>query len=129
MDQKHPILLILMVTLFGIAIAGAIWIFGERDTQIRRDTIISGIQHIAANAVQYRFRPVSMGGGGGSYALYRIPEKLASGELAKFEILKTSSPDTLIILATEVSGIGTVAAGVDPAGAVSILKLTGNLAH
>lgn len=129
MDRKQTFLLVLMITLFGIAVAGAIWIFGQRNIQVRRDTIISGIQHVAADAFQYRLRPSTMGGGGGSYARYSIPAKLRESELAAYEIARESSPDTLVILATGAHGIGTITGGVDANGAVTILRLTGELSY
>jgi hypothetical protein len=70
-----------------------------------------------------------MGGGGGSYARYSIPSKLRAGDLATYEIAASSSPDTLVIIATAGRGGGTVTAGVDPSGAVTIRSLTGDLAY
>jgi hypothetical protein len=129
MDRKHPFLLVLMITLFGIAVAAAIWTFGERNIQARRDAIISGIQHVAADAFQYRLRPATMGGGGGTYARYSIPLKLRQSDLATYEVGQASSSDTLYILATGAHQIGTITAGVDANGAVTILELTGELSY
>lgn len=129
MDRKHPFFLVLMITLFGIAVAGAIWIFGQRNIQVRRDAIISGIQHIAADAFQYRLRPSTMGGGGGSYAKYSIPVKLRSSDVATYELRPESSADNLIILATGAHRIGTITADVDAAGALTILRLSGDLSY
>ncbi len=128
MDRKQPLLLILMITLFGIAIAGAIWIFGQRNIQVRRDSMFADVNRIAADAYQYRLRPASMGGGGGSYARYSVPAKLRSTPLADYEISQTSSADTLIITVTAAQNIGTITASVDPGGAVRIALLTGELA-
>jgi hypothetical protein len=129
MEGKHPFLLVLMIALFGIAVAGAIWIFGERNIQMRRDAIISGVQYVAADAFQYRRRPATMGGGGGTYERYSIPMKLRRSDLATYEVGQASSPDTLYILATGAHQIGTITAGVDANGAVTILELTGELSY
>jgi hypothetical protein len=129
MDRKHPFFLVLMITLFGIAIAGAIWIFGQRNIQVRRDAIISGIQHIAADAFQYRLRPSTMGGGGGSYARYSIPLKLRTSDVATYEVGAESSAERLIILATGAHRIGTITASLDSTGAVAILNLTDELSY
>ena len=128
MDRKQPLLLIMMIVLFGIAIAGAIWIFGQRNIQVRRDGIIADLNGIAADAYQYRLRPASMGGGGGSYARYSIPAKLRSNPLADYEISKTSSSDTLSIIASAAQNLGTITATVHPDGTVRIVIITGEMA-
>jgi hypothetical protein len=127
MLRKQPLLLIVMIMVFGVAVAGAIWIFGVRNIQMRRDHIVADINRLAADAFQYRLRPASMGGGGGSYAHYSIPEKLRVTPLAAYEISQTSSPETLIILAVAARDLGTITASVDPGGMVRITARTGEL--
>ena len=129
MDRNHPFLLVLMITLFGIAIAAAIWIFGHRNIQVRRDVIVSGIQHIAADAFQYRLRPAAMGGGGGTYQNYSIPAKLRESDVAVYHILPVPSPDSLVIVATARRNVGVVTAGVDRDGVLTIISLTGELSY
>lgn len=129
MDRKNPLLLIMMITLLGIAIAGAIWTFGQRNVQVRRDAIISHVQHVAADAFQYRLRPRTLGGGGGSYEGYAIPSRLRSTALAQFSVGEASTAQSLVVVARGERGIGDITAGVDSTGAVSILTLTGDLAY
>ena len=129
MDRKQPLLLIFAIVLFGVAIAGAIWVFGERNVRIRRDAMMADIRHLAADAYQYRLRPASMGGGGGSYRQYAIPAKLLSNALARYLIPPTYPPDTLRIEVTASQNLVTISAGVDPDGRVIIFLITGDLAE
>jgi hypothetical protein len=128
-DRKNPFFLVLTITLFGIAVAAGVWTLGQRNIQLRRDVMISGIQHIAADALQYRRRPSTMGGGGGSYAGYSIPPGLRENRSAVYQVAAGSSPDTLLILATGPQRIGTITGGVDAAGVLTILTLTGDLSY
>lgn len=129
MDRTQPLLLIVMITLFGIAIAGAIWIFGKRNVEVRRDSIMTEIGGIAADAYQYRLRPATMGGGGGSYARYAIPPKHRLTGFANYSISPTSSADTLFITVTAVQKTGTIIASIDPGGVLRIVSQTGDLSY
>jgi hypothetical protein len=71
-----------------------------------RDAITSEIVNIGANAYQYRIRPTTMGGGGGTYEGYKIPKMMATSEYAKFEM--TASKDSLILSGVSTKGLGTV---------------------
>ena len=119
----------MMITLFGIAIAGAIWIFGKRNVEVRRDSIMTEIGGIAADAYQYRLRPATMGGGGGSYARYSIPAKHRLTGFANYTISPTTSADTLYITVTAVQKTGTITATIDPAGILRIVSQTGDLSY
>jgi hypothetical protein len=129
MDRKDPFVLILMITLFGVAVAAAIWIFTQKNIQVRRDSMVADITRIAADAYQYRLRPASMGGGGGSYLRYAIPAGLRSNQLGTYEISQRTSADTLVIEAEADRGAGTILAGVDQGGSLHIISMTGDLAR
>ncbi|HLX11632.1 MAG TPA: hypothetical protein VKS81_02350 [Bacteroidota bacterium] len=75
MGQQQLLLIILGVIIVGVAIAVGISLFTGQSNQGNRDNIIADINNMAADAFQYRFRPVSMGGGGASYANYHIPSE------------------------------------------------------
>src|SRR5690349_18225008 len=49
-----------------------------------QDAMISQMVSILANAYQYRIRPQTMGGGGGSYQGYKIPRNLTASEFGTF---------------------------------------------
>ncbi len=80
MGQQQLLLIILGVIIVGIAIAVGLSMFTAQSVGANRDAIISDLTNLAANAYQYRIRPTTMGGGGGSYVGYGIPPSLASNE-------------------------------------------------
>ena len=76
MGQQQLLLIILGVIIVGIAIAVGLSMFSAQSAQSAKDAIINDLNNIAANAYQFRIRPTSMGGGGGSYSNYSIPNKM-----------------------------------------------------
>lgn len=80
MGQQQLLLIILGVIIVGIAIAVGLSMFTAQSVGANRDAIIADLTNLAANAYQYRIRPTTMGGGGGSYVGYTLPPSLASNE-------------------------------------------------
>jgi hypothetical protein len=127
MDRKPLLVLILMIIGFGIAVAAAIWVFGSKNLEAHRVGIINDLNHIAANAYQYRMKPATLGGGGGSFRGYAIPGKLTVTGFGFYEIDSTSEGDVLIIQATAAQRLGTVEARVETTGVLKVLLYTGDL--
>ena len=73
MGQQQLLLIILGVIIVGIAIAVGITLFGSSSISSNKDAIVADINNIAANAFQYKIRPSTMGGGGGTYGGYKVP--------------------------------------------------------
>lgn len=67
MGQQQILLIVLSVILVGIAIAVGITMFRAQAVQSNLDAIIADLNNLGAMAYQFRIRPVSMGGGGGTY--------------------------------------------------------------
>ena len=86
MGQQQLLLIILGVIIVGIAIAVGLSLFAANSVQANRDAIINDISNLGANAYQYRIRPASMAGGGGSYLGYLIPFKMSSNDNAVYSI-------------------------------------------
>ena len=87
MGQQQLLLIILGVIIVGIAIAVGISMFSSSSVQSNKDAIINDLNNLAANAYQFRIRPTTMGGGGGSYtggSGFAIPTKLASNDNGTF---------------------------------------------
>ncbi len=82
----------------------------------RRDGIINEINNIAANAYQYRIRPTTMGGGGGTYLGYTIPKKLAVSRIGSYSM--DVAADSAIVSGawSDGNGEGTVRAVVNKEG-------------
>jgi flagellar basal body-associated protein FliL len=99
MGQQQLLLIILGVIIVGIAIAVGLSLFSANSTQANKDAIINDINNIGANGYQYRIRPASMGGGGGSsYVGYTIPFKMSSNDNATYTAAVTAP--TIIITGT-----------------------------
>lgn len=86
MGQQQLLLIILGVIIVGIAIAVGLSMFTAQSVGANRDAIISDLTNMAANAYQYRIRPTTMGGGGGSYVGYSIPPSLVSNENGVYSV-------------------------------------------
>ena len=115
MGQQQLLLIILGVIIVGIAIAVGISMFSSGTIQANKDAIINDLNNLAANAYQYRIRPLTMGGGGGQYTGYTIPTKLANNENATYT-LGTVSATNVNFTGTSKQGYGTVTSVLDSTG-------------
>ena len=67
MGQQQLLLIILGVIIVGVAIAVGISQFGSNAEKSAKDAVLTDLNNIAADAFQFKIRPISMGGGGGRY--------------------------------------------------------------
>ena len=114
MGQQQLLLIILGVIIVGIAIAVGISMFSSGAVQANKDAIINDLKNLSANAYQFRIRPVTIGGGGGTYAAYTIPSRLQSNENGTFTAVAVAAQVTFT--ATSSHGYGTVVAVCDSTG-------------
>lgn len=115
MGQQQLLLIILGVIIVGIAIAVGISMFSSGTIQANKDAIINDLNNLAANAYQYRIRPLTMGGGGGRYVNYAIPTKLQTNENATYAVSGISAT-AMTFTGTSSQGYGTVVAVLDSTG-------------
>ena len=94
MGQQQLLLIILGVIIVGIAIAVGLSLFSANSIQANRDAIINDINNLAANAYQFRIRPVSMAGGGGDFKGYTVPFKMSSNDNATYKAAVTAGTGT-----------------------------------
>ncbi len=126
MGQQQLLLIILGVIIVGIAIAVGISMFSSGSVQANRDGIVNDLNNLAANAYQFKIRPTTMGGGGGSYpggSGYVIPTKLASNENGAYT--RTNAAQAVTFVGTSGAGYGTVTAVCDSSGALGQFTYTG----
>ena len=102
MGQQQLLLIILGVIIVGIAIAVGISQFGAHSTQANKDGVTSSLVNIAANAYQFKIRPTTMGGGGGSYVNYTIPSKMAKDDNGTSYVTGTVASNSCQIVGTSV---------------------------
>jgi hypothetical protein len=81
-----------------------------------RDGIVNDLVNLSANAYQYRIRPSTMGGGGGSYFGYTIPKAWLKRDEIVDTIKTTVTPDSVIFLGVSNSGLGSVQVTVNSMG-------------
>lgn len=93
MGQQQILLIVLSVILVGIAIAVGITMFQAQAEQSNLDAIYLDLNNAGAQAYQYRIRPVSMGGGGGSYVNFEIPAGMVDNENAEYGIVTAATDD------------------------------------
>jgi hypothetical protein len=123
MGQQQLLLIILGVIIVGIAIAVGISMFSSSSVQSNKDALINDINNLAANGYQYRIRPTTMGGGGGSYVGYAIPSKLRSNENGAYTATAVAAQITFV--GTSGQGYGTVTAICDSTGKLGTFTYTG----
>jgi hypothetical protein len=86
LQQQQILLIVLSVILVGIAIAVGITMFQSQAEQSNLDAIIADLNNLGAQAYQYRIRPESMGGGGGTYEDFTIPANMVSNANGAYDI-------------------------------------------
>ena len=69
MGQQQLLLIILGVIVVGIAVAVGITMFSDSAISSNRDALTNDLVNLASRAQQFFRRPVSLGGGGNSFAL------------------------------------------------------------
>jgi Tfp pilus assembly protein PilE len=68
MGQQQLLLIILGVIIVGIAVAVGITMFQDNAVSANRDAVTNDLVQLAAKSQQYFRKPVSLGGGGNSFA-------------------------------------------------------------
>ena len=125
MGQQQLLLIILGVIIVGIAIAVGISQFGAHSTQANKDGVTSSLVNIAANAYQYKIRPTTMGGGGGSYVNYTIPTKMASDDNGTYTRISASGGTAEFKGISSLNSTFTATCTVDSLGKTTLSYSTG----
>jgi hypothetical protein len=124
--QQQLLLIILGVIIVGIAIAVGITMFSSSSIQSNKDAIINDLNNLGANAYQYRIRPTTMGGGGGSYVGYVIPTKLQSNSNAITDTTTTVAAATITFKGTaSTNAANSVTAVLDSTGVLGSFTYAG----
>ncbi len=119
MGQQQLLLIILGVIVVGIAIAVGLSLFSAQSIQANKDAMINDINNIAAYCYQYKIRPVSMAGGGGSYANCLLPTRLATNDNASYAITASATSVTINGYSSQDAANGTVTVSLDSFGTLS----------
>ncbi len=125
MGQQQLLLIILGVIIVGIAIAVGITMFSSSSIQSNKDGIINDLNNLAANAYQYRIRPTTMGGGGGSYTGYVVPQKLQTNSNGSYTTTAVAAASITLKGTSSQSSSNTVTAVLDSTGALTSFTYAG----
>jgi len=121
MGQQQLLLIILGVIIVGIAIAVGISQFGAHSTQANKDGVTSSLVNVAANAYQFKIRPTTMGGGGGTYNGYAVPSKMAKDDNGTYAISGTPSATLVTLTGTSsINGSWVATCTADDTGKTSV---------
>ena len=82
MGQQQLLLLVLGVIIVGIAVVAGIGMFNAAAEESVKDELSAQLMSIGANAQQWYKKPISMGGGGGTFVGYLIPNRMTATESA-----------------------------------------------
>lgn len=93
MGQQQLLLIVLGVIIVGIAIVVGINLFNASAEESAKDTVASEATNIAALALQYYKKPVALGGGGGDFSNFVIPERLATTDYTTYTIRTQDQTD------------------------------------
>jgi hypothetical protein len=91
MGTQQLLLILLTLLLVAIAIAIGLSIIHAQKAISNRDAIINDLNDLAANANQFKLRPTSLGGGGGTFSGYNIPSPMISNGNAAYSISTAGS--------------------------------------
>ena len=110
MGQQQLLLLILGVIIVGLAIAVGLSLFSAQSIQSNKDAIINDLNNLGAYCYQFKIRPLSMGGGSGSYANCTLPSKMSSNDNATYA-LSNKSANAITIKGTNANDIAAYVQG------------------
>ena len=120
MGQQQLLLIILGVIIVGIAIAVGISQFGAHSTQANKDGVTSSVVNIAANSYQFKIRPTTMGGGGGSYSGYSIPSKMRTDDNGTYALSSAGATSAVITGTSNINTAWVATCTSDDTGKTSV---------
>ena len=119
MGQQQLLLIILGVIIVGIAIAVGISQFGAHSTQANKDGVTSSLVNVSANAYQFKIRPTTMGGGGGTYAGYAVPSKMSKDDNGSYATVPVDAQHVQIVGTSTINTAWTATCTSDDSGKTS----------
>ena len=123
MREHQAFILVLSFVFVSVAIFAGFQLYSSYELDANKGSIINTLTTLAEDAHAFRTRPVSMGGGGGSYARYSVPFKLIRTEDGIFTTERAGSH--LLITGISRPLNGRIVADVDEQGNVSKLEFEG----
>ena len=118
MGTQQLLLIIVGVIIVGVAIVVGISLSTALSITSNRDAMMADLEDLAATAYQYRIRPPTINGGGGSYVGFSIPTTLQSTENGTY-VVTTAAANQITLTATSRLWTGTVVGTFGSDGKIS----------
>jgi hypothetical protein len=126
MGQQQLLLLIFGVIIVGVTIAVSSTMYDSSSISSNKDGIISSMMTLASNAYEFRLRPVIMGGGGGKYSGYIIPERLRSNDDGSFTTASVSKGSITFKGVSLQNAVNTITVILDSTGTLNSFTYSGD---
>jgi hypothetical protein len=96
MGQQQLLLIVLGVIIVGIAVVVGINLFNANAEESAKDGVVSDCTNLGAMAQQYYKKPLSMGGGGNSFAGFVVPANLVTTANGSYTATPNGAVDCVI---------------------------------
>jgi hypothetical protein len=98
MGQQQLLMIVLAIIIVGLAIAISIQLFRASAIDSKRDILVNECSNLASIAISYYKKPIDMGGGGKTFAGWKIPTQMISTVNGSY--LAQITPQQVIITGT-----------------------------
>jgi hypothetical protein len=96
MGQQQLLLIVLGVIIVGIAVVVGINLFTANAVSSNRDGVVSDLNYIGANAMQYYRRPTAIGGGGYTFTNWTLPTEIDTTPNGTYSATVTAQSITVV---------------------------------
>jgi len=97
MGQQQLLLIVLGVIIVGIAVVVGINLFNANAEESAKDGVVSDCTNLGAMAQQFYKKPLSMGGGGNSFAGFVVPTNLVTTANGTYAATPNGAVDCTIV--------------------------------
>jgi hypothetical protein len=127
MSENQALITIIAVVVITLLIWVGFGIFLDAHRAAQKDDFISAMNDIGATATVFRQKPASMGGGGGEYIGFEIPDRLSSIDAGT--IFAVVEPRRIFVVGHSRRGYGSVSAVIDGTGRVGQVSVEGEFSQ
>jgi len=99
MGQQQVLLIVLSVILVGIAISVGFSMFSSYSYTANQDAIVLDIINLSMAAYQHKFKPLSMGGGAGTFKNFEVPSGMSENANASYNTVISEDEREITIIA------------------------------
>ncbi len=111
MGTNQFLLMVLSLIIIGASIRIGINQYQAAEIEQNKDGLLTSLRTISTNALIFRTKGTSMGGGKGSYVGFKLPKKKSSDDFGSYKV--SVAKDKITITATSMLGYGTIKMAFD----------------